>query len=628
MMRRSAKSDASTPSSMPGRFRSIQGRFIRVVASLVFLLSIPLFLIVELSSYYNAVDGLQKRLDVVASLQSRALSNMLWNLEIGPAQLVLSAIVQDADILSVALHDHNGQSLAYVGDKQVGHPAQWVKRERIYFEHDSRKEYIGQLTLYGSDQRLLDEALNHLLRNAAISLMLVVIITLIVQWAYRRTVGKPLLELRMAIESMARGNRNTQVVGQDNDEFGQLITAFQVMQEQVISREQALSDSQQALEAALQQAGQASRAKSTFVTNMSHEMRTPLNAMIGMADILSDTKLSQTQKDYLQVLSRNGDSLLRLINDVLDLATIESGRLSLKRERIALRHLVEEVVQSQIMRAEQRHNSLTYQVAETVPEWVWGDGAKIYQILLNLVGNAIKFTHHGTIFVEMRCEKEGFLTLQVTDSGIGIDPAHHTRIFQPFSQADESTTRNHGGTGLGLGISSHLVALMQGELQLDSQPGSGSRFWCHLYLPQASAPEEVAELSQTQGGRQQGLHILLVEDAEDNQLLIKTYLKNSAHTLTVAYNGAEAVEKYCAGKRFDLILMDMQMPVMDGYEATRQIRSWEERNMRNSIPILALTAHAMEEERQRCLEAGCDKHLSKPIKKKRLLDVLQRYVPV
>lgn|GEM_PF-5304078 len=523
-------------------------------------------------------------------------------------------------------------------------------------------------------------------------------------------------------------------------------------------------------------------AKSEFLATMSHEIRTPMNAIVGMAEVLEETPLSAEQREYVAVFRRAGDNLLELINDILDLSKVEAGRLELDNVRFSLKDLLRRIMDIMIHRARERGLVLDLEVAEGTPDWLMGDPKRLRQILINLIGNAIKFTHAGrvSIHVEKNAGRSepGALMLCVEDTGIGIAADKQERIFESFTQADTSTTREYGGTGLGLAITRRLVHIMKGDIHVTSLPGKGSVFCFTAVFDQVDfedfkpvlvrsggggdlsgrrvlvaeaqpdhrlvlarlveglggavvtveSPEsalealarqqslgepvdvvllppplgqtdilEGVEMLRTQANRpdlpavvissyqQPGdlararqhniglllrpvkgeelldvLHgvlsseptvqpwsathpvetqkvfkdppqggkgrILLVDDSDDNVLLIQAFLKKTPYEIVVVHNGADAVDAVKAST-FDLVLMDVQMPVMDGYAATRIIRQWEQENQCQSVPIVALTAHAFAENERQSMDAGCTAHLTKPITKPRLLDAIASFIP-
>ena len=374
----------------------------------------------------------------------------------------------------------------------------------------------------------------------------------------------------------------------------------------------------------------ANLAKSQFLANMSHEIRTPMNGVLSMSRLLSDSDLSPKQRRYVQVIQDSGRNLLTVINQILDFSKIEQGKLRLESEVFNLGEVIADVLALFIAEAEGKKLELKWAFENAVPVLLRGDEVRLRQILVNLVGNAVKFTARGRVELRVRLEsREGdgaLIRYEILDTGIGVDPKDQEGLFQAFSQADASNTRRFGGTGLGLAISKQIAEMMEGEIGFTSRPGEGSRFWFTTRMAVAqrgelSPAEDEAAEPQWEVHSPRVLRILAAEDNPINQKVIQIILDSLGYKPHIVGNGREALEAWSAGD-YDVIFMDCQMPEMDGYTATREIRSRE--GTRRRIPIVAMTAEAIIGSREKCLEAGMDDYISKPILMDDLKAVLER----
>jgi len=457
-----------------------------------------------------------------------------------------------------------------------------------------------------------------------------------------RLLAKPLTLLEAGITSVREGRLEPIRVSRTGDEieylgesFNRMITALAASQEEIRQYQELLEDRirqrTHELEKAMHGALAASQAKSEFLANISHELRTPMNGLLGMLDLVLDSPVGGEQREQVEIAQRCAYSLLDLLNDILDLSKIEAGRMILEKVPFNLRSVAEDCVRAQSAKAQQKGIELRFEYVGDVTS-ATGDPLRLRQIVANLLSNAIKFTEKGNVSLRQTVSEtpDGMLNmiLDVADTGAGIPAEKVPLIFEKFTQADSSISRKYGGTGLGLAITKRLVEMQGGQIRVESRVGRGSTFTVEIPFETAAAEAPTAELKHeprlVAPAMQQQIRLLLVEDNAVNQRVVLAMLRKKNYTIDVANNGQEALEKLeQTSEPYNLILMDVQMPVLDGLETTKAIRR---NNNWDHLPIIAMTAHAMIGDRERCLQAGMNAYISKPVQQAGLIAVIEQYL--
>ncbi|MCV6389991.1 ATP-binding protein [Pseudomonas aeruginosa] len=561
-------------------------------------------------------------------------------------QKLLQATLDTPHVRFIEVRDRNDNILVYVeqlsGALQNAAPIDifhsTIQRQRIALASDplldgasegdgqSGEDYLGRVVV-GMSNDAFSQRQQEILLKAALLAAFALILTFLVARRLAQRLSAPISTMGQAVEAIQSGDYKTSLPILDDGEIGDLARHINNLASGLdrASREQEQAIGQ--LISAREEAEQANRAKSDFLAMMSHELRTPMNGVLGMLQLLETTEQTREQAEYTALATESTEHLLKVINDILDFSRIERGALELECIPFNLLELVQGSALVFQHSAQQRGLALELQIQAGLENIeVCGDPTRIRQILVNLLGNALKFTEEGAIHLSLEWQALDhdvlWLTCAVHDSGIGISPERLEHMFDAFQHADSSISRRYGGTGLGLAIARTLAERMGGTLQAESKEGSGSTFTLEIPLPFQQSPAHRQQAAGDAAPIAAGQEILLVEDNPVNQTVIEAMLRSLGYRVTLVADGIQAVRS-AERQRYDAILMDCRLPVLDGYSATREIRAQE--NGRR-VPIIALTANALQGDRENCLQAGMNDYLAKPFKRAELQRILQRWI--
>lgn len=628
---------------LPSFPRSIQGRLLLVAIGIeALMLSILVTNSLRLLTD-NMSTQAHHHAEQIAPVLTAAIVAPLAQRDFATIQAVLdeSRAVKGIDYLAVT--DNHGKRLVSSGwpeqtplplpDKEfhLFAPSHDVPRHDVALPITAYGQKLGTLH-FGLDLQQIVIAHGQLLRQGIGIALLEIVLSAGLMGLLGFYLTRHLAALTRASEAVAAGNLTPPPVHEGNDDIGRLGIAFNAMSHAVGERIRELTAARDQAKALALAAEAGAQAKTDFLATMSHEIRTPMNGILGMTELTLTTELTEEQREYLTWVKASGEGLLQILNDILDFSKVDAGHLHLEQIPFSLHDLLESLVGIYAVQARSKGIDISWQAETELPARIIGDPFRLRQILTNLISNALKFTEHGQVRITLSASdgarpEHCRLRFSVSDTGIGIAPEKQQLIFAPFSQAESSTTRKYGGTGLGLAIVRRLVDLMDGSLAVDSQPGQGSNFHFSIdagLITPATLPMPVSEAPPAPPAALSGKHILLVEDTPVNQKLGQKMLERFGCTTTLAINGREAIE-LASQHRFDAVLMDLQMPEMGGLEATRHLRAREIELNLPRLPIIALTANAMADDKAECLAVGMDDFIAKPFHASEMAATLSRH---
>ncbi|WP_309043251.1 ATP-binding protein [Marinobacter sediminicola] len=625
--------------------------------------------------YFSARKSMEEDIQALIEISHNPASQIAYNIDVRLAEELLDGLLQHPATIDARIVDSDGSTMAAASKRSSDSPYRWIS-DRLFgpskvFSRQLRVTQLNNLPLgqlavtidtyhYGlqflerASYTLLSGFLKSLILSASLLLIFYLILTrpmLSVINALNEVKADSPEKIRLPVPPGHRQDEIGTMVGIINQHLNTMDTTLaqlrkaesamknysSELEHEVESRTREISDKNQALQRgnralvkAKEDAMRRAKARANFLASMSHEIRTPLNGVLGMLGLALEAEQDPSKHHSLEIALSAGESLLGILNDILDISKVEAGKLNLETIPFSMRGLIEECATLHTQQAGKKGIELIAETAPEFPDQFLGDPTRVRQILNNLLSNAIKFTETGSVRIDATYSA-GIMTIEVSDTGIGMSKEGLRRIFSPFSQADTQTTRLYGGTGLGLTLCRQLIERMHGEISVDSKEQHGTRFTVTLPLPIYSnpnltstpEPSKPASLAKLTAAPQPALRVLLVEDNEVNQMVASTLLKKMGHRADIAENGQLALTAL-KQQQYDLVLMDCQMPVMDGYETTRRIRKnpdWQ------NLPVIAVTANVMQGDRADCFASGMNDYITKPYNRKQLAEAITRWAP-
>jgi len=604
---------------------------------------IALVIAFSIFSYYDSNDYMERKIKNLSILAESISLNLIASISFNDAHSaseVINTLKVDPQILQAGIHLPDGLLFTEIkldADDYISIPSNTrldtaflIKQNRLLiikpvYDVMETNKLIGKFYMIVDTSDVFDR-MKQFLTLIGIILMVSGVIAYFIANILQQIVSNPISKLSSTMRDIAiHKSFDFRIEEKRNDEIGSLTDSFNNLLNQI-------QNTNQALVLAKEQAERSAKIKEEFLANMSHEIRTPMNGIIGMAELLETTILNEEQKNYLSHINVSAENLLVIINDILDYSKIEAGKMDIESISFDFNQVLNNVYESLKIRAQEKRLDLIFDISPLIPRFVAGDKVRLSQILINLIGNAIKFTHSGHIKVNAFLEHETLKThkirFEVIDTGIGIPKDKIDTIFQSFSQAKASTTREFGGTGLGLSISKQLVELQGGYINVESTEGQGSKFSFNILFKkseQQNRPQKVNIQNENKGfDNNDHINILVAEDNRINQILIKKILSNFRFNATLVENGALALEAL-SQNQFDILLLDIHMPVMDGYRTAESIRNGGQ--FYKDIPIIALTAAAIKGEKEKCFAHGMNEYVTKPFKTEVLISTIRALLP-